>query len=222
MLSKCPLCGQSLPHALDHDELQSRIQKLSTPALAAARKKLREDYDARLEAAVEKNQRAADRQLQTRLREVEVQARQNAERAMSRQMAAAEKRVADAENKTRLEVDRARREAEARAKKDMAQAIHIAKIQGDAKVQKIQAERERERIREEAKAAKLQGELDDLSRRLENQSGEQLGAEAERDLLTELRNAFPTDKFEKFGRGVKGADILHLVMDGSKESGKIV
>jgi hypothetical protein len=68
----------------------------------------------------------------------------------------------------------------------------------------------------------LQGQLDNLSRKLEKQSGEQLGAEAELDLFTELKHAFPGDRIERIGRGVKGADIVHQVMDGTKVAGRII
>jgi hypothetical protein len=90
------------------------------------------------------------------------------------------------------------------------------------KLGNLQAERERDKIRHEAESANLQGKLEDLSRKLEKQSGEQLGEEAELDLFTELRHAFPDDKIERIGRGVKGADIVHQIMDGTKVAGRIV
>jgi DNA repair exonuclease SbcCD ATPase subunit len=72
MPSKCPLCGQSLPHALTHSELQTRIQKLSSPALAAERAKLKADYDSRRKAEVAsevaRESAALERQFQSQLR----------------------------------------------------------------------------------------------------------------------------------------------------------
>jgi hypothetical protein len=36
MNSRCPVCGQTLPKGLDQHDLQHRIQKLASPALAKA------------------------------------------------------------------------------------------------------------------------------------------------------------------------------------------
>lgn len=111
---------------------------------------------------------------------------------------------------------------EGRVEKEMASTLRLATRENEAKLGKLQAERERDKIRYESELAKTQGKLDDLSRKLEKQTGEQLGAEAELDLFTELRHAFPDDKIERIGRGVKGADIVHHVMDGAKVAGRIV
>ena len=61
-----------------------------------------------------------------------------------------------------------------------------------------------------------------LNRQLEKKSGEQFGEMAELDLFAELKCAFPTDRIERVGRGVKGADIVHTVMDGNTVAGRIV
>ena len=166
MNGQCPLCRQQLPDALHENELQARIQKLTSPALALEKKRLTEEFESQLVAA--------------------------------------------------------RKEVETRLEKEVAKSVRLATRENEAKLEKLQAEREREKVRYEADLAKVQGKLDDLSRKLEKQSGEQLGAEAELDLFTELRHAFPDDKIERIGRGVKGADIVHQIMDGTKVAGRIV
>jgi hypothetical protein len=218
MPSKCPLCGQLLPHAIDHEMLQSRIQKLSSPALATERRRLKKEADDRVNAAVLQSQRDAER----RIAAAEQRARADAKRDMARQLQDAEKRVKAADDRRQADIQRARREADVQAKKDNAHAMRLAAAQYDARFQKFEADRERERSRDAERTASLQSKVDDLSRRLANQSSEQLGSEAERDLLAELRAAFPLDDLKSIGRGVKGADILHSVMDGSKVVGKIV
>jgi hypothetical protein len=70
--------------------------------------------------------------------------------------------------------------------------------------------------------SRLQSKVDDLNRQLEKKSGEQFGEEGELDLYAELVRAFPRDEIERIGRGVKGADILHTVMDGEREAGCII
>jgi hypothetical protein len=222
MPGKCPLCGQSLPHALDQHELESRILKLSSPALTAERKKLKEVFDSRLESAVEKSRLAAQREYQRQLRETEERVRLEVQSNTRKQVAAAEKRAKDAETSRRRDVERVRKEEQARLRTQIAQSVRLVGLQNEAKLTKLQAERERDRKRHEEEVARYQSKVDDLSRRMEKQSGEQLRAEAERDLLAELRSSFPGDDINPIGRGVKGADILHVVKDSSRIVGKIV
>ena len=170
MNGQCPLCRQQLPDALHENELQARMQKLTSPALALEKKRLKEEFESQFVA----------------------------------------------------EREAVRKEVENRLEKEVAKTVRIAARENEAKLEKLQAEREREKVRYETDLAKFQGKLDDLSRKLEKQSGEQLGAEAELDLFTELRHAFPDDKIGRIGRGIKGADIVHEVMDGAKLAGRIV
>ncbi len=149
-------------------------------------------------------------------------AKREAERGVKKQLLDAEKRVKNADDRRQREVEQARKEVENRLEKEVARNVRLSARENEAKLEKLQAERERDKVRYEANSAKLQGQLDDLSRKLEKQSGEQLGSEAELDLFTELRHAFPDDKIERIGRGVKGADIVHEVMDGTKVVGRII
>lgn len=68
----------------------------------------------------------------------------------------------------------------------------------------------------------MQSQLDQLSRKLNKQIADQLGKEAEVDLLVELNKAFPTDDIDPVRRGVKGADIIHDILVDSKCIGRIV
>lgn len=94
--------------------------------------------------------------------------------------------------------------------------------ENEDKLRRAQELRERDNLRAETKMAQLQGKLDEMSRKLDNQTGEQLGSEAERDLLVELQNAFRGDDIKRIGRGVRGADILHAVKHEGKIVGRIV
>jgi hypothetical protein len=203
MPRQCPLCSQPLPEAIDQNELQARIEKLASPALAIEKKKLKEEFETQL---------VAEREM----------ARQRAERQFQQQLRAAEKRAKDADDRRQKDVEQARKDAEDRLKKEVAQTVRLATRENELKLEKLQADREKEKIRYEAELATVQGKLEDLSRKLEKQSGEQLGSEAELDLFTELKQVFPQDRIEKIGKGVKGADIVHVVMDGTKVAGRIV
>ncbi len=222
MSGQCPLCGQSLPEAINEKELQSRIEKLASPALAVEKKKWKEEFEAQLVAEREMARQRAERLFQQQLRAAEERAKRAAERGVKKQLLDAEKRAKDAENRRQKDVEQARTEVENRLGKEVAQTVRLATRENEAKLEKLQADREKEKVRYEADLAKFQGRLGDLSRKLEKQSGEQLGAEAELDLFTELSHAFPNDKIERIGRGVKGADIVHEVMDGTKVAGRIV
>jgi hypothetical protein len=204
MPGRCPLCGQALPHALNSDELKSRIQKLATPALALEKKKLSQEFESRLGKEIEKAGRAAHLQHERELRAATERARIAAKRDFDKQLMSA------------------RRDAENRMKRELAQSIKVKSAQNETKLAKLQSDRERDRLRYEAESARLQGKLDDLSRKLEKQSGEQHGSEGELDLFTNLRQAFPHDRIQRITRGVKGADILHEIVEGTKVVGKVV
>ena len=43
MTNQCPLCGQPLPKGVHRHELDSRIEKLALPAVAAEKKRLQRE-----------------------------------------------------------------------------------------------------------------------------------------------------------------------------------
>ena len=45
---RCALCGQPLPETLTQVEIDSRLRRLSTPALAEERKRLQEEFEHQL------------------------------------------------------------------------------------------------------------------------------------------------------------------------------
>ena len=251
MSNQCPLCGQALPKGVHAHELNARIQKLASPVVTAEKKKLREEYNDRLTAEREMARQRAERHVQRELRSVEERAqraeqekerelrklqkdyaerlsserenaRRQAERNVKKQLLDAEKRVNEAEGRRQKEVQQVRQEFKTQLGKEVAKTVQLATERNEAELEKLQAARENDRVRHERESAMLQGKLDDMSRKLEKQSGERLGNEAELDLYSELRRAFPNDKIERIGRGVKGADIIQQVMDGTKIAGRIV
>ena len=82
---RCALCGQPLPETLTQAELDSRIQKLSTPALAEERRRLQREFDHEL---------AHEREL----------ARILAEKNLKRDIAAADRRAKTAEAKAAIQL----------------------------------------------------------------------------------------------------------------------
>ena len=82
-------------------------------------------------------------------------------------------------------------------------------------VKEIQAEHFRSQQR-------LQGKVNDLQRQLQRKSSDDLGEGAEVNLLEALKAEFPSDKIRRVPRGEPGADIVHVIMNGETECGKIM
>jgi hypothetical protein len=68
----------------------------------------------------------------------------------------------------------------------------------------------------------LQKQVEDLKRRLERKTADDLGAVSEEDLLDTLRRLYPGDSVEPVPRGTGGADIIHEVRDRGTACGRIV
>lgn len=121
----------------------------------------------------------------------------------------------EAERKRDRELDKAKREAEKQAKAAIAQ-------QNQKRLETLQADREKDRTRHQREKDQWRRKFEEMQRKLDTQTSEQLGNQAEVNLLAELKAAFPGDRMEPVKTGAKGADIIHHVMEGSKELGRIV
>jgi hypothetical protein len=252
MPGRCPLCGQPLPEALSKARLQTRLQSLTSAALASEKKKLQARYEAHLAADRERASRMAELRVAGRLRSAEERAkraerrqqvelerarkdfservtragqaaRRAAEREVRQELIDARNQARDAEARYQREIRQVRSESRAVLEGEIDRAVRIAARKNDDRIKQIQAERERDKVRHRVKESRLQRQLDELSRKLEGTASEQLGDEAEVDLHKVLRDAFcPNDKVERIGRGSRGADILHHVIDEGKTVGHIV
>ncbi len=219
MPNKCPLCGQVLPASMDEQALHTKLDKMKSIAVQtatkAARKELEDEFKVRLN--VEKKI-----------------ARQDAERGFSAELRDLRNKLGATERSIAKQVEDARRAATAEAGRqtkgqidDLNKKLREAEKKRDAAIAKAKKEaaedaREKEQLKHTVELSRLQSKVDDLNRQLEKKSGEQFGEEGELDLYAELVRAFPRDEIERIGRGVKGADILHTVMDGEREAGCII
>jgi hypothetical protein len=70
--------------------------------------------------------------------------------------------------------------------------------------------------------AQMQKQVEDLKRRLERKTADDLGAVSEEELFDRLRRQYPSDAIERVPRGANGADILHEVRDHGRACGRIV
>lgn len=206
-MAKCPVCGQPLPRGIDARAIRSRLEKVTAQARDKERRSLERQFHSRMQERLEAERKRLQRE---------------AERRVQSELSAARRRADMVEREKNKEIERIRRESERREDRAARMAAQMAAKQSQTEIEKLEAARQKDRARYEADLARLQAQLDQLSRKLEKQSAEQLGAEAEHDLLSELRSAFPGDVIKPIRRGTKGADIIHDVMEESKPLGRIV
>ncbi|MER9163627.1 DUF2130 domain-containing protein [Mesorhizobium sp. M0715] len=69
---------------------------------------------------------------------------------------------------------------------------------------------------------RLEAQLGDMQRKLQEKTANELGEGAELDLENVLRTAFDGDRIRPVPRGTNGVDIIHEVVEGGKVVGKIV
>lgn len=60
---------------------------------------------------------------------------------------------------------------------------------------------------------KLEEQLQEMQRRIQRKSINELGDEGELDLFEQLKHAFPNDQIERIKKGKQGGDILHQIVD---------
>jgi hypothetical protein len=230
MPNKCPLCGQVLPAAIDEQALHEKLDRLKAAAVKsvkeAARKELeqafkerlreaKEDFEGKLIAAREVTRQQVEKEFRKELRESKEELDKYKQNLQHEVEKARRLGASEAERLMRAQLDtlsRRLREAE------KSRAMAVAR----AKKEAAEEAREKEQLKHTVEMSRLQNKVDELNRQLEKKSGEQFGEEGELDLFDELRREFPTDRIERVGRCVKGADILHTVMDGNKVAGCIV
>ncbi len=230
MADRCPLCGQVLPEQVSLQELHLQLEgmadkKLKT-ALSSERKKIEEQFEVRLTAEKELARQQAERMASREVSQLQEQLK------LTKDKAADDARKLASDFDRRLSVEReqarksaekvARQEVEARLKREVAAAVRSVTQENEERVNKIEGNLAKERIRHEADRAKLLTQMESLSRKLENRTGQELGEEGELDLFQALRQTFAADHIHRIGKGVKGGDILHEVIEGSKVAGRIV
>jgi hypothetical protein len=145
-----------------------------------------------------------------------------AEKIYSTRLAEAQKKASEAEHRFNERMEAARIDLQRKLEKQNTATIQQAVRAAEKRFEKSETEKERERLRFETEKTRLQDQLSKLSRKLESQSLEDLREEGERDLAVLLRQTFQGDRIDRIGRGVKGADIVHSVMDGARLCGTIV
>ena len=239
-MATCPVCGQPLPKAIDIQEVQARLAEIGAHARTQERQALENDFKKRLPALLAQERERARKAAEVNVQKELILAKQQAQKAerdkgegikharkeielrVQRELSEARRRAEKAERDKNDEIQQIRKEAEQMADRRAQATAKLVAKESQAEIDKLQATREKDHARYEADRARLQSQLDQLSRKLDKQVADQLGKEAEIDLLLELRRAFPTDQIEPVARGKKGADIIHEICVESKLIGRIV
>jgi hypothetical protein len=204
---------------MDEQALHEKLDKMKSAALKtatkAARIELEEEFKVRLTSASLTVQRQAEARFSGDLRELRKKL-DTAERSTAKLVEDARRAgIAEAGRMVKGQIDDLNRKLrDAETKRD----VEVAKAKREA----AEDAREKEQLKHTLEMSRLQSKVDMLNRQLEKKSGEHFGEEGELDLYADLQRAFPRDKIQRVGRAVKGADILHTVMDGDRVAGSIV
>ncbi|MGQ0458034.1 MAG: DUF2130 domain-containing protein [Hyphomicrobium sp.] len=97
----------------------------------------------------------------------------------------------------------------------------VAEVRGAMEKAKLDAVNA-EQSKNAAERLKFEAIVDDLKRKLDNKSVEDLGEGAEVDLFETLKAEFPHDLITRVGRGNAGADVIHEVRLNGQKCGVIV
>ena len=198
---RCPMCEQPIGQ-----DIAQRIEK-----------RQREQY----EAALAQAKAEADAATQQKIAAARTEIERAAQAASLAKLADIQARLAQEEQ---ARVAAAEQIAALKAEQQAAIDKRVAEIQEGIQRQKEDLQREKDAaiLAEKAKVLKLTSDLQDMQRKLEGKTANELGEGSEIDLFEELRNAFEGDRIQRVPKGVNGADVIHEVIHNGKACGKII
>jgi hypothetical protein len=216
----CPVCDQPIPNE-KADQVRARMEARERELSAAVSAQLMEQFA---------QERA---QIEARARSTLLQAQKDHATALDKMRSDAEAKVAAA----RAEIEAATKEKIALAEQEKNAAVGLYEglkasyaTQLGQRVKEVREalEKEKQNAVNAEKAQrfeetqKLTAMVQDLQRRLEKRTSEELGEGAEIDLFERLKAEFPNDRIERIRKGASGADIRHVVVHNGKEAGTII
>ncbi len=243
---RCPWCEQPIPHE-KFDEIRARIEAKERERTAALESRLKEQVaqeraqaEAKAKAAVEKAQQDAAAAIAKANKEAAEKAEAD-RKAAAQQLAAAQKEATAKEEAARKA---AKQEAEAamaqkiadadKARKAAEQQLTEAKAGQETLLnQRLHEQREAlekakaeavnaEKAKAFAEKLKVEEKLQEVQRKLQQKTAEELGEGAEVDLFEALKAEFPDDRITRVNKGTAGADVIHEVVNNGMVCGKIV
>ncbi len=238
----CPYCEQAIPNDRA-EEIRGRFEANKRAQAEALKRQMNEQL-ARDRQQIEGNAKAALEKAQSESAaaiekvKAEAAAQQTAARNEGIKIAeaAAQERIQSlvASNET-LQASTTEKLAEAERQRNEAvsQAEGLKASFETAVTQRAQEVREAmekdkadalnaEKAQHFEETLKLKTMVENLQRRLDQKTAEELGEGAEIDLFEALKAEYPDDHITRVPKGTAGADIIHTVKHNGKECGKIV
>ena len=206
---RCPTCDQPIPNDR-REEVQNRIE--------ARAREIKADAEARVKAEVQQARSEGSAALEAEKAKFAARedvVRQEGEARAAAGFATKLKETADAKLAAENKI------AELRASQEAAVAFRVREAREALEKDKANAIglAQAKHFEEMQKAQKL---VDDLNRKLQNKTAEELGEGAEVDLFEALKAEFPTDLITRVGRGNAGADVMHEVRHNGALCGLLV
>jgi len=212
-LAVCPTCGTPISQIKRNEIVQNEKTRLAE-LKASVTKDVEVAYQQRLKKEkdnVEKMaQEWAKKEIATAVADRDRLTNQ-VKLLQTREAAVKKQAELDAQRKIKLiEAD-----ANRRLRKDLKEQRDALDKERDRVTLRLSAEFNRER---EAYKKKLQ----EMERRVQRQTANQLGEGAEIDIFETLRQSFPNDRIDRIPKAATGADIVQEVMWRDKTCGKIL
>jgi hypothetical protein len=198
---RCPMCEQPVGQ-----DIARRIEA-----------RQREQY----EAAVKQAEARVAATLEQKVAEARAKERQALEAVQAAKLADMQARLLQEQQ---AKAAAAQQVAALKADQQAAIERRVAEIQEGLSRQKDDLQREKDAaiLAEKAKVLKLTTDLQDMQRKLEGKTANELGEGWEVDLFEQLRSAFESDRIQRVPKGVNGADVIHEVVHNGKVCGKII
>ena len=229
----CPQCAHAIPvtQALSRQirgELEKEVGRTLRAREEALERRAKELDDAeklvgdRVEAAL----RTEREKIRSEVREKESEAVRLQMDALAEELGEKRKKLEEAQ-RAELDLRRRTREVEER---ESALALEVErkldaerKRVSDEVLKRSQEEHRLKEAESQRQMDSLRKQIDDLKRRAEQGSQQLQGEVLELEIEDVLRTACPWDRIEPVPKGVRGADLLHSVIDASgKLAGTIV
>jgi hypothetical protein len=201
----CPSCGKRITLTR---ALRAEIETSLKAEFSERERALRQEYERKLEADRERVEKDAAKKLEKTLGQ-EVAVLQDQLKEQARELDEA-RRVELALRKREQSLERKQADLEVTIARGLAE--ERAKLVAETK-DRLADEHRLKDSEKERQLADMRRQIEDLKRKAD-QGSQQLQGEAGEDQLEAiLRNAFPLDDISGIGQGVRGADVLHVVVD---------
>jgi len=238
----CPYCDQPIPNDRAQ-EIQERFEANQRAQAEGLKRQMgeqlareRQQLEANAKAAVEKAQsdsaaaiekiRAEAAAQQTAARNEGIKTAEAAAQERIQALVAANEAVQATTAEKLAEAEQQRNEAVSEAqnlKANMESAVNQRAQEIREAMEKDKADAlNAEKAQRFEETLKLKTMVENLQRRLDQKTAEELGEGAEIDLFEALKNEYPDDQITRVPKGAAGADIIHIVRHNGKECGKIV